>query len=123
MLIADEITASLSELIDLCGSETFTWKGAEVTCVANSTRGGTRLDIGGLEDVVSLSLFVLMSNFLTADSTLITVDSELYTADDDRPTPVTGMTLVFRGSTYRILATKVAPQRSHVVLEIGTAHK
>lgn len=118
-LLGDEIRAGLLEMQCLTGSQTFTWKSAEVPCTPSVLRTGQAIAVGGMEEQITLTLFVLREHFVTADSTLITIDSDLYTSDSSRPTPVAGRTLTFRGKLYRILAAREPASRSHYELELG----
>lgn len=114
------ISGALRVLNVALGRPTFTWKGtAEVPCVPNSDTEGSVVIIGGKELAIDFSLFVLQSEFITVDSTLHTVDGTLWTVDNDRPHPVTGMTLVYIGQTYRIFRVKSMPDRSSYRLDVG----
>src|SRR5437764_6178701 len=101
--LKNALARGLTRLETLSGSQTFTWHGAEVPCVPSSLARGITIEIGGNPIEISLTLFVRRSNFLTADSTLITMDTDIYTSDSDLPTPLAGMSLVFRGKSYLIL--------------------
>ena len=103
------------------GSETFTWKNAEVPCTATSIRKGLEIEIEGNLLTTDCTLFVRRNRFLTADNTIITVDSDLYTVDSDLPTPVAGRTLIFRGHTYRIITARESGPRSHFELSVADA--
>lgn len=99
--------------------QTFTWKQAEIPCTPTSLRKGQLIELGGNLYTVDLTLIVRKDEFLTADSTLITVDSELFTADNDRPHPVAGRTLIFRGTTFRIITARESGPRSHYELSLA----
>jgi hypothetical protein len=120
---AIDLIAGLAELEDLTGSETFTWNGAEVLCVARTLVGTNAWEPGGLADNSTERLYVRKENFLTADSTLVTVDSELFTADSEMPHPVAGRKLTFRGSVWRINSAREAGTRSHYELDLSSANK
>ena len=118
-LLGDEISAGLEEMEAATGNQTFTWKSKEVACTPSSLRVGQVIAVGGHEEEITLTLFVLRSHFVTADSTLISVDSELHTMDSDLPHPVAGRTLTFRGRLYRILAARSPASLSHYELDMG----
>lgn len=122
MKIADMTRAGLSSLRTLLDSPTFTWRSVAVPCVPNTLGIGSIVADGGYDMTVSLTLFVDREEFLTADSTLITMDSELYTMDDDRPTPVTGKTIIYQGATRRILKTSFSPDGVYVILMCADAN-
>lgn len=122
MKIADMTRAGLSSLRTLLDSPTFTWRSAAVPCVPNTLGIGSIVADGGYDMTVSLTLFVDREEFLTADSTLVTMDSELYTMDNDRPTPVTGKTIVYQGATRRILKTSFSPDGVYVILMCADAN-
>lgn len=120
---AIDLVAGLAELEDITGSETFTWKGAEVLCVARSLLGTNSWEVGGLADNSTVRLYVRKENFLTADATLVTIDSEIFSVDSDMPHPVAGRTLTFRGKPWRINSAREGGTRSHYELDLGTVHK
>ncbi len=120
--IADMTRASLTSLRGLLGSPTFTWKGSAVPCVPNTLGIGSIVSDGGYEMTVSLTLFVIRSEFLSVDSTLVTVDSQLYTMDNDLPTPVTGKTIAYQGTTRRILKTMQTADGACIILMLADAN-
>jgi hypothetical protein len=122
MSIANMTRAGLSSLRTLLESPTFTWKSLPVPCVPNTLGVGSIVADGGYDMTVSLTLFVDREEFLTVDSTLITMDSELYTMDNDRPTPVTGKTIVYQGSTRRIVKTAFSPDNVYIILMCADAN-
>lgn len=117
------IISGLRELQRITGDETFTWKNAEVPCVARTLNATNGWETGPLVDGSTLRLYVLKENFLTVDSTLVTVDSELFTADSDMPHPVAGRKLTFRGKEWRISAAREAGTRSHYELDLISPEK
>lgn len=110
--------AALTRLRSDLGSPTFTWKSSEVPCVPQTVGIGTTVTIGGFDVSVQATLRVELSEFRSADSTIITTDSTVYTSDNDKPRPVTGKTLVFRGATFKIGRASVSPCNSYVSLEL-----
>lgn len=120
---AIDLVAGLAELEDLTGNETFTWKEAQVICVARSLLETNGWEVGNLADNSTLRLYVRKEQFLTADSTLVTVDSDLWTVDSDMPHPVAGRTLTFRGKSWRINSAREAGTRSHYELDLGSPQK
>lgn len=110
--------AALTRLRSDLDSPTFTWKGTEVPCVPQTVGVLAVVSLGGFEMQVQATLRVELSEFLSADSTLISADSTLYTDDDDRPRPVTGKTLVFRGRTYKVGRVAVSPCNSYASLDL-----
>lgn len=98
---------------------TFTWKGLEVPCVPNSLGVGSVVEAGGYEMTVTLSLHVDRREFFGVDSTLWFADSDLMTMDADKPTPVSGKTLVYNGATYRIIRTTKTPDGASIGLICG----
>ena len=102
------------------GSQTFTWKGAEIPCSPSSERRGLVLSVnGGFEREVQLSLIVRRENFPTADLSTITADATDWTTDEDKPNPTAGRKLTFRGNEWRILSVTEAAGRSHFVVDLG----
>lgn len=121
--LAEFLNDGIEELEEITGfqgtPEEFTWKAIGIPCIANTISRGTVVTLGGFEAEIRFTLIVRRDNFFSADDTLITVDTELFTADDDRPHPVAGRTLIFRGWTYRILRAAEAPGRGHYALDLG----
>jgi hypothetical protein len=126
MSFRDDIAGGLEELEDelsFAGEvQTFTWKGAEIPCVPNQLNRGTVVVSGGFEAVVGFTLNVRRSNFLSADDTLTTVDGELWSADANRPHPVAGRTLTFRGKSYKILTATEDSSRAYYKLDLADRH-
>ena len=124
MSFRDDIAGGLEELNEAItgGPETgtFTWKDTvEIPCVPGMIGRSAVAVPGGHEIVVQASILVLHSNFLSADSTIHTVDSELYTVDNNRPHPVAGRTLTYRGKEYRILTVLASPCRTYYKLDLA----
>jgi len=120
------ITRALRKTEKLLSTPTFGWKNVTIPCTPSSLQRGIEIMVGGNPVEIGLTLFVRLSNFLTADSTLITVDSDLYTADNDKPVPVTGQIVTYPGNDpgtrYRVLSAKLAAGGSHVVLHLADQH-
>lgn len=122
MSFKTDIAAALEELEDTLGTETFTWKGAEVPCVPNQLNRGTLIIVGGAERTIDFTLVVRKAHFLSADSTIVTVDSDLWTADSNMPHPVAGKDLEFRGKAYRILTATEDSSRAYYKLDLADKH-
>jgi len=120
--MATFLVRGMARLETLSGNQTFTWKSSEVPCVPSDARVGITLSQGGFERTVELSLIVRRNEFLSIDTTLITIDSDLWTADSDKPHPVAGRKLIFRGKTYRIVQARESAARSHYVLDLTDAN-
>ncbi len=105
------------------GSQTATWHGKEMVVIPSGFEGGLELGVGPKGETLVARFFVTHDNFLTVDSTLITIDSEAYTVDDDRPTPVAGKTIIFRGKTRRIVSAKEDGARSGYMLDLAPMGK
>ena len=116
MSIRTEIEEGIEELYgDLReeGDESmFTWKGASIECIPSNMERGLSVIVGAKEWMVSLSLYVLRTHFLSADNTLISADSTLYTADNGKPHPIAGRKLTYIGKDYRILSVTEDPSRA-----------
>lgn len=118
MNIADFSRGALANLRGLLDNPTFTWKNAEVPCVPQTVGELDVVSLGGFDRQIQAKLRVDAREFLTADSTLVTVDSTLYTADNDKPTPVSGKRITFRGRDYKIARASVSPCASYYALEL-----
>src|SRR5687768_10786367 len=123
MSFRDDIRGAVGELNELIidGPETghFTWKGAEVPCVPGMIGRSAVAVPGGFEVMVQASILVDRDEFFSADDTLTTVDSELVTMDNNKPHPVAGRTLIYRGKTYKILTALASPCLSYYKLDLG----
>ncbi len=115
--------AALIQMEADTGYQTFTWHGLEVLCIPTGLDSGLSIGVGPKGEESTGRLVVRRSAFLTIDTTLVTIDSDLYTLDDDRPTPVAGKKLIFRGQTRRILSAKEDGSRGHYTLELAAANK
>ena len=123
MSFKSDIEAGLEEIeeeLAVAGvKETFTWKGAEVPCVPNLLNRGALVVSGGHEATVGFTLVVRKSNFLSVDTTLYTADTELFTMDNNKPHPVAGRSLDFRGKNYKILTATEDPSRAYYKLDLA----
>lgn len=118
MNIAGFARAALSQLRDDLDSPTFLWKGKAVPCVPQTVGNLATVAVGGFDVAITATLRVDAREFLTVDSTLKTVDSTLYTSDDDRPVPVSGKRLTFRGQEYKVGRASVSPCASYYSLDL-----
>lgn len=120
MAIRDEINDAIEEMqadntdLDEGAQKFLWWNDVEIECIPSSLERGLSVVFGGKEVIVRLSIYVLRSHFLSADSTLFTVDDTLqYTGDDNKPHPISGRKLTFRGKEYRIFTVTEDPSRSY----------
>ena len=121
--IEEAIDTLHDELTDAdLGAPTFTWKNVEVECVPNQLNKGVEIGAGGAEMTIGFTLVVKRNNFLSADDTIQTVDSELITSDNGRPHPVRGMSLIFRGRSYKILMATEDSSRAYYKLDLANKH-
>lgn len=118
-ILAASTKSMLGIMRSLAGNEAFTWKGSAVQCVADDLGETDVVMIGGNEVQLSFRLFVDHDEFFTIDTTLVTIDSELWYTDSDKPRPVVGALLVFRGQSLRISRVTVASVQSHYILELS----
>ncbi len=121
--MAEFLESGLIQMEIDTGSQTFTWHGKEVLCTPRGLDASLAIVTGPKSEEIVFGIVVRRSQFLTADSTLFTVDSDLFFADDDRPTPVAGKLLVFRGKNRRIISAKEDGARSHYTLELASPNK
>jgi hypothetical protein len=123
MSFRTDISDALGELEDELAfageTQTFTWKRAEIPCVPNQLNRGTVVVSGGAEAVVGFTLNVRRENFFSVDDTLTTVDGEAWTSDGNKPHPVAGRTLIFRGKTYKILTATEDSSRAYYKLDLA----
>ena len=126
MSFKSDIEAGLEEIeeeLSVAGvKETFTWKGAEVPCVPDQLEAGTILESGGKAWEINFRLRVRKSHFLTVDTTLVTADSELYTMDNNRPHPVAGRRMIFRGRDFKIHRAGEDSSRAYYTIVLISPH-
>lgn len=122
-MLREFLTTGLEELEADCGGETFTWKTAEVPCVASMLERGIAIVVGQRETTIDCALIVRKENFLSADSTLVTVDSTLFTSDNGMRHPVAGYKLTFRGRSMRVATVSEDATRLFYKLTIIDANR
>jgi hypothetical protein len=109
------------------GSPVFYWLGRAIKCVPNTITETNALGMGGVEESISLRLFVILSDFqqaFTADSTTVTVDSEVWLVDSSgNRRPVTGRKVTFRGQSYRVTMTAGSADGEHIILTLGPENR
>ena len=96
--------------------QTFTWNGVEIPCIPSTLKRGTQIQIGPSFYDVEFTLLVRYTHFITGDDDIAEPDEGA--ADSDLPHPWTGRTLVFRGWTYRVAATRVSVNLTHYELDL-----
>ena len=123
MRISDFNRSAMQSLGTSLGSPLFYWQGQPIPCVSNTITETNALAMGGVEESITLRLFVLLSDFrqvFTADSTTILVDSEVWTVDaSGNKRPVTGRKVTFRGRSYRVTSTAGSADGYHIILTLG----
>lgn len=127
MRISDANKSALQTLGTDLGSPVVYWENRPIKCVSNTITETNVLGMGGVEETVTIRLFILLSEFrsaFTADSTTITVDSEVWTVDaTGSRRPVTGRTVTFRSTRYRITGTSVSGDGNHITLTLGPSNR
>lgn len=114
----DLLEGSFSTMNRHLKAPAFTWKGKDIACVPDNSMTGMEFQVGGSIYTIKQVLRARLASWATADSTLVTVDSDLFTVDGDRPIPVSGKILSFRGKTYRVLRAGVDPSDTFVTLTL-----
>ena len=87
----------------------FTWKESDIPCTASFARRGQRIDIGGYEITVAVTLTVILSEFITSDNDVITSDYIVYLSDNNLLVPSIGKVVTYKGKEYRIATTELSP--------------
>ena len=95
------------------------WNGVDIECIPSKLERGNTVVVGAKEVTVALSLYVLREHFISADSTIITADSTLWTADNNKPHPIGGRVLTYKGKQYRVLSVAEDPSRSFYKIVLG----
>jgi hypothetical protein len=127
--LAALIQQGLRVMQPLTGDAVFLWTNSEgtqveVDCVPSSDRESNIPIAGGFQDESGFTLAVLLSDWITADSTVVTVDSTLFTADSNgRQHPVAGRKIIFRGKRWTIESVNLAACGSHYDLTLTAATK
>lgn len=118
--IQDAIKELMSDISDGSNlAHKFTWKGVSVSCLPSFLNEGSAVMRDGVEVTLTVVLHVLVSDFLTVDSTFETVDSVQVTVDLGAVVPVVGKTVTFRNKKQRILASGLDASGAYLKLTLG----
>jgi hypothetical protein len=127
MSIRSEIDETLQELEQDCvgvdGNQQYLIlaSGKSIPCVPSMEGVGTIIAIGPQEEVITATVIVRRSWFITADTTLITADSDVVLADNSTARPRSGKTTEFRSKTYRVIKVDEDPSQAYLKVYLGSA--
>jgi len=145
-IIGSSLQQGMTVLQQMLGAPMFIWEGSSIRCIPAMVTDANTPVPGGFQDNVASRILVKFSDWKTFDSTLVTMDTTLYTLDQGtefsrllkedgyyllqentdrialtfcKPRPVVGRTLVYQGSTLRILSCRVDASGAYYSLELG----
>ena len=121
--IGTSLQQGMAVLAKLIGSPSFTWNGTAVECVPASLNDANSVIVGGMQDDVQLRLLVKAQDWLSADSSIVVIDDSLAVLQDDRPRPLIGKTLTYKGRLYRIILVKQDPSMAYFSIQLGSPRK
>jgi hypothetical protein len=79
---------------------------------------------GGFQDDVQFRLLVKVEDWMFADSTIILVDDTVMTlGEDEKPKPIIGRTLTYKGRLYRITGVRQDPSGGFYQINLASPRK
>jgi hypothetical protein len=116
----NELSTDLAECTRNLGADlTFTWKGKQVRLIPSTHQRATMLEMGGFGVDIGLSLLTLREYFFAIDDSLDVLDGQVVVIDEqDLPVPIAGKRLIYLGSTYTIVSTKLDPTQTVIRLNL-----
>lgn len=113
----------MSVLAKLIGEPTFLWKGAAVDCMPANVQDANSVVAGGFQDDVQFRLLVKIQDWLSADSALVLIDDTVQVLDNERPKPIIGRTLTYKGRIYRITGVRQDPSGGFYQINLASPRK
>jgi hypothetical protein len=122
--IGTSLQQGMSVLAKLIGEPTFLWKGAAVDCIPANVQDANSVVAGGFQDDVQMRLLVKIQDWLSADSAIVLVDDTVAVlGDDERPKPIIGRTLTYKGRLYRITQVRQDPSGGFYQINLASPRK
>lgn len=122
-IIGTSLQQGMSVLAKLIGEPTFLWKGAAVDCIPANVQDANSVVAGGLQDDVQFRLLVKIQDWLAADSSIVLIDDTVAVLDDERPKPIIGRTLTYKGRLYRIVGVRQDPSGGFYQINLASPRK
>lgn len=122
-IIGTSLQQGMSVLAKLIGEPTFLWKGAAVDCIPANVQDANSVVAGGFQDDVQFRLLVKIQDWLSADSALVLIDDTVQVLDDERPRPIIGRTLTYKGRIYRITGVRQDPSGGFYQINLASPRK
>jgi hypothetical protein len=122
-IIGTSLQQGMSVLAKLIGEPTFLWKGAAVDCIPANVQDANSVVAGGFQDDVQFRLLVKIQDWLSADSALVLIDDTVQVLDDERPRPIIGRTLTYKGRLYRITGVRQDPSGGFYQINLASPRK
>lgn len=122
-IIGTSLQQGMSVLAKLIGEPTFLWKGAAVDCIPANVQDANSVVAGGFQDDVQFRLLVKIQDWLAADSSIVLVDDTVAVLDDERPKPIIGRTLTYKGRLYRIVGVRQDPSCGFYQINLASPRK
>lgn len=122
-IIGTSLQQGMSVLAKLIGEPTFLWKGAAVDCIPANVQDANSVVAGGFQDDVQFRLLVKIQDWLAADSSIVLLDDTVAVLDDERPKPIIGRTLTYKGRLYRIVGVRQDPSGGFYQINLASPRK
>lgn len=122
-IIGTSLQQGMSVLAKLIGEPTFLWKGAAVDCIPANVQDANSVVAGGFQDDVQFRLLVKIQDWRAADSSIVLVDDTVAVLDDERPKPIIGRTLTYKGRLYRIVGVRQDPSGGFYQINLASPRK
>ena len=123
-IIGTSLQQGMSVLAKLIGEPTFIWKGSVVPCIPANVQDANSVMPGGFQDDVQFRLLVKVEDWMFADSTIILVDDTVMTlGEDEKPKPIIGRTLTYKGRLYRITGVRQDPSGGFYQINLASPRK
>lgn len=122
-IIGTSLQQGMSVLSKLIGDPTFLWNGAAVDCIPANVQDANSVVAGGFQDDVQFRLLVKIQDWLAADSSIVLIDDTVAVLDDERPKPIIGRTLTYKGRLYRITGVRQDPSGGFYQINLASPRK
>lgn len=121
--IGTSLQQGMSVLAKLIGEPTFLWKSAAVDCIPASVNDSNSVVPGGMQDDVQMRLLVKIQDWIASDSSIVLIDDTVAVMDDERPKPIIGRTLTYKGRLYRIVGVRQDPSGGFYQINLASPRK
>lgn len=96
----------MGTLEGILASPVCTWESQSVACVPDTTKRGTSVVVGGIEQIISTTLFIRVAAI-----------------PGGTKAPTAGAKIIYDSKTYRIISVDKVPGGSHYEVDCADANK